>query len=177
MSSSILAQCIGMISMTLLFVTYQINDRKKILLCQVCISLCWVVHYGLLGASSAMIINMICVVRNITFSLRGKNRWASSKALPAAICSVQCLASLVCWQGIPDVLTLFGAPLQTAALWMKSPRRIRQFMLMASPLWLIYDACNGSYVGIATESIVMISILSAMIRYDRVKSVQPEQNG
>ena len=81
MSSSILAQCIGMISMTLLFVTYQINDRKKILLCQVCISLCWVVHYGLLGA-----------------------------------------------------------PLQTAALWMKSPRRIRQFMLMASPLWLIYDA-------------------------------------
>ena len=160
------AQFIGGIAMLLLFITYQINDRKKILLCQVAISICWIIHYTMLGAVSGLIINLICFARNLLFYQRDRRKWISSSAVPVAVCLLEIIMTLVVWKNIADLFALIGAPLQTAALWMKNPRRIRLIMISASPLWIVYDCMNGSYVGIATEILVMTSIIVSIVRYD-----------
>lgn len=166
---NLLTQLIGVLAMILLFVTYQINDRRKILFCHVCISICWIVHYGLLGAISVMVINIICFLRNLLFYNCNPKKKSTRMLIPVVICAAEILSTFIFWSNSADALALIGAPLQTIALYMKSPFKIRILMLTASPLWLIYDKCNSSYAGILTESIVIISIVSSIIRYDILK--------
>jgi len=40
-------------------------------------------------------------------------------------------------------------------------------MLIASPMWFFYDFHFGSRVGMATETIVMLSIIIALLRFDK----------
>jgi hypothetical protein len=160
------AQLIGAIAMALLFVTYQINNRKTILTFQIIIAVCWSVHYSLLGAASGIVINLICILRNILFYNRNSGSWTDNTIIPVSICASEVLLTLLVWREPVDILAMIGASLQTTALWMKTPRLIRIVMISASPLWLIYDYFNGSYVGIATEILVMISIVIAICKYD-----------
>ena len=86
--------------------------------------------------------------------------------LPVLVCAIEMVLTVLVWQGPTDVLALIGAPLQTIALWMKKPRYIRILMLIASPMWLLYDLYYKSYAGVITECIVMISIVIAIVKYD-----------
>ncbi len=174
LTQNIPAQLVGAAAMILLFLSYQVNERKIILIFQVCISICWTVHYGMLGATAGVLINILCFIRNITFSYRDKYRWSSGIWMPIIICAAEVIATVAVWGGPVDILALIGAPLQTTALWMKKPKYIRLLMLFASPLWMVYDYFNGSYVGILTETIVMISLLIAMFRYDIKKNSSEE---
>ena len=63
---NLVAQAIGMAGMLLVFISYQMNDRRRMLNYQIAISLIWVVHFYLLGAYAAAGINLICV---------GRDRW------------------------------------------------------------------------------------------------------
>ena len=166
---NLLAQIIGVVAMILLFATYQTNKRHIILIFHICISICWIFHYGLLGAISGLAINIVCLMRNIVFYWRGKYRWSSHTVLPVLVCAIEVVLTVAVWQGPTDVLALIGAPLQTVALWMKKPRYIRVLMLIASPMWLIYDLYYKSYAGVLTECIVMISIIIAIVKYDVMK--------
>lgn len=172
---NLFAQLFGVASMILLFITYQLNSRSKILFCHICLSVCWVIHYGLLGAMSAMVINIICFLRNVIFFVSGqKEKEEHSLTSTVIICAAEIAATLFIRNSPLDFLALMGAPLQTVALYMKKPVYIRILMLMASPLWLIYDHFNGSYAGIVTEIIVMISIIVSIVRYDLRDNTQTQ---
>ena len=67
---------------------------------------------------------------------------------------------------VVDLLEMAGASLQTVSMWSKKPVNIRILSIIASPLWLIYDLQFGSYIGMINETIVIISIIVAFIRYD-----------
>lgn len=159
-----MTQAAGILAMLLLIASYQINDRKKILIMQICISICWAVHYGMLGAFSGAVINVICFLRNILFYDKQK-KWAQTIVSPVIVCAAEIIAMIMTWSGIIDVLALIGALLQTTAIWMNSPRNIRILMLTASPMWMVYDYFNGSYPGMITEVGVMLSIIIAMHKY------------
>lgn len=164
---NLFAQLFGIAAMVLLFITYQLNSRSKILFCHICLSVCWVIHYGMLGAMSAMLINIICFLRNVIFFVTGqKGSEEHSLTSTVIICAAEIAATLFTWAGPVNLLALIGAPLQTVALYMKKPVYIRILMLAASPMWLTYDAFNGSYAGIVTEILVMTSIIVSIIRYD-----------
>lgn len=160
----IITQAAGILAMLLLLASYQINNRKKILIMQICISICWTVHYGMLGALSGAVINIICFLRNILFYDKQK-KWAQTIVSPIFVCAAEIIAAILTWSGNADMLALIGAPLQTAAIWMNSPGKIRILMLTASPMWMIYDYLNGSYPGVITEIGVMLSIIIAMHKY------------
>lgn len=164
---NLFAQLFGIAATILLFITYQLNSRSKILFCHICLSVCWVIHYGMIGAMSAMVINIICFLRNVIFFVSGqKENEEHSLRSTVIICTAEIVATLFTWADPVDFLALVGAPLQTVALYMKKPVYIRILMLIASPMWLTYDAFNGSYAGIMTEILVMTSIVVSIIRYD-----------
>lgn len=165
----ILAQLIGCVTMLFLFISYQVNERRKMVFLQICISICCILQYALLGAYSGVAINIVCLTRNILFYYRGKYKWADHVILPGIISAAEVILTVLVWKGSADILALIGAPLQTAAVWMKQPKYIRILMLIASPLWLIYDVHYKFYVGVLTECIVMSSILIGMLRHDKIK--------
>ena len=163
---NLVAQAIGMVGMLLVFISYQINDRRRMLNYQIAISLIWVAHFYLLGAYAAAGINLICVGRAVVFYFRGKYHWANLPVIPAIFCLLNLGSTLFTWTGPMDILAVSGAALQTIGLWMREPRKIRWIMMSSTPFWIAYDILNHSYVGIATELIALASILVAVWRFD-----------
>jgi hypothetical protein len=47
--------------------------------------------------------------------------------------------------------------------------QVRVLSLFSSPLWLIYNACNGSIGGFISDSLSIISIFVGMYKHDRKK--------
>lgn len=176
---NLIANGIGAISMLLVFISYQMNDRRKILIYQIMISLIWVIHFYLLEAYAAAAINLIGAARAVAFYFRGRYRWASAACVPAAFCCASLIATALTWSGGLDVLAAAATVLQTIALWMRMPKHIRLLSLPASPMWLIYDILNRSYVGMITECFVLSSLLIAMWRFDirSRKEKFPAENG
>lgn len=160
---NLVAQAIGML---LVFISYQMNDRRRMLNYQIAISLIWVAHFYLLGAYAAAGINLFCVGRAVVFYFRGKYHWANLPVIPAIFCLLNLGSTLFMWTGPMDILAVSGAALQTIGLWMREPRKIRWIVMSSTPFWIAYDILNHSYVGIATELIALASILVAVWRFD-----------
>lgn len=163
---NLVANAVGVIGMILAFLSYQNNNRRKMLAYQIGMSLIWIVHFYLLGAYAASAINFIGAIRAIVFYYKGRCRWADFKAIPYLFCLMNLLTTALTWTGYLDILALVATILQTIALYMKSPRHIRLLSLPASPMWMIYDICNKSYVGLCTECFVLTSLLIAFVRFD-----------
>lgn len=167
------AQFVGALATLCMFITFQLNDRKKILYVQVVNSICWIVHYLMLGALSGVVINVVCFVRNLVFQQRGKKKWADNNLIPVVVCALEILLTVLVWKDGFDLLACIAASLQTTSMWMKEPKKIRIFSLLASPVWIAYDFHNASYVGIVNEAICMASLLIGIYRYDlRKKGAQ-----
>lgn len=163
---NLIANGIGVIGMILAFLSYQNNNRRKMLAYQIGMSLIWVIHFYLLGAYAASAINFVGAIRAVVFYYKGQYRWADSMLIPVCFCMVNTITTVLTWVGPLDILALIATMLQTIALYMKEPRHIRALSLPASPMWMIYDICNRSYVGICTEAFVLISLLIAFVRFD-----------
>ena len=56
--------------------------------------------------------------------------------------------------------------MDTFALWKRSAKSIRFFMLIPRPLWFLYDFFVGSYAGMTTEVFVFASVLVGILRFD-----------
>ena len=68
------------------------------------------------------------------------------------------------------LLPLVGKILTTVAFWKENAKTVRRLSFPSSPCWLIYNAYNHSWAGVATEMFVMASIIVGMFRHDRNKS-------
>ena len=163
---NLIANGIGLIGMVMAFLSYQNNNRKKMLAYQIGMSLIWVIHFYLLGAYAASAINFVGAIRAVIFYYKGQYRWADSMLIPAAFCAANVVTTALTWTGPLDILALIATILQTLALYMKEPRHIRLMSLPASPMWMIYDICNKSYVGLCTECFVLTSLMIAFWRFD-----------
>ena len=163
---NISAQIVGAVATVLMFATFQFNKRRQILAVQIINAVIWIIHYAMLGAMSGVLINIVCFVRNILFCFRGKNKACSHVLLPITVCAAEIGLTAAVWKGPVDLLAMAGASLQTVSMWSKKPVNIRILSIIASPLWLIYDLQFGSYIGMINETIVIISIIVAFIRYD-----------
>ncbi|MEE0955671.1 MAG: YgjV family protein [Eubacterium sp.] len=161
------AQFVGAFATICMFITFQMNDRKKILFVQIINSIAWIIHYLMLSAMSGVVINVVCFIRNLIFQQRGKKKWADSNLIPIVTCALEILLTVMVWKDGFDVLACTAASLQTTSLWMKEPKKIRIFSFIASPIWIVYDLHHASYVGILTEVITMTSLIIAAWRYDR----------
>lgn len=169
------AQFVGALATICMVVSFQLNDRRKILFVQILNSICWIVHYTMLGAMSGVVINVVCFFRNLVFRQRGKQKWADFPALPYIVCAIEIGLTVAVWKDPFDALACAGASFQTISMWMKRPRWIRIFSLIASPIWFVYDIHNQSYIGMVTEAIVTTSLIIAIIRYD-VRGQAEEQS-
>lgn len=162
----ILTQVIGAIAMILAIVSFQAKNSKRILTFQVIGSTCWTVHFVLLGAYAGALLNIISVIRNLIFYQKDK-KWARSVWWIPAFSLAGAVIIAFTWDGLKCLLPLFGVMATTVSFFMTDANKLRCLSLIASPLWLVYDALNGSYFGTATEVFCIVSIIIALIRYSR----------
>ena len=152
-----------------LYLVYQQKDRKKLLLMKLCADICWVGHYFFLGAVAGMIPNFVGVFRELVFINRKKYKFANMFIWPITFVLINVILSIISFEQWYDVLPIAASMLVTFSLWIDNPNLTKVISVPVSIAFLIYNVLVGSYVGVANESIAIISILIFFIRRGKKK--------
>ena len=64
------------------------------------------------------------------------------------------------------MLPIAGVLFESASGWMKKEKAIRLVSLCGVPCWLVYNVISGAYASAIGSVLALISIISALIRYE-----------
>ena len=165
---NIAAQVVGLFGIVLSLLSFQLKERKYIMLFQMTASLMFSAQLFMVGAITGGCLDMISFVRTLIFANNSK-KWASSPLWLVGFICVMIATGIMTWENGWSILPILGSILSTVALWMKKERNIRLVSLMVGPCWMVYNAVKGAYTGALSEVIAMTSIIIGLLRHDRKK--------
>ena len=164
------AQLIGYVGMACALLSYQCKKNKHYFFLQTGCAIAFTVQYLLLGAWSAMLLNVVAIARGILFSLGDKCRKRTIfisieiAFLLLSVVSVLCFNELW-WIALCVFVAQAGG---TVAMWTRNGKTIRYTqLLVVSPLWIVNNIVYFSIGGILCESFNILSVLVSFIRFHK----------
>ena len=164
----LIAQLIGFLGTVTSVIGMQQKEYDRIVLCKITNEFTVSVHYLLLGGYSGMIVNFASIFANATYWYRIKK---GKTTLPFQIVFAAVFVTLgaLSWQGYISLFVIAAKLLSSVSLGIKNPRVIRILNLMSTPCWLTYNIYMRSIPGIISDSLVIASVIIAVIRLDILK--------
>lgn len=160
----VIGNIISFIAVTLTFISYQANSRKKVL-CILCISACVsAISFLILEAWTGFAMNIVAFLRNITYCNKDK-KFFSGKYIPFIFAGIMICLGIATWTRWYCILSVTGLVINTLALGFGSAQLIRKSILVTSPMVLLYDLLAGNIVEAVKELIAIISSVIGIIRY------------
>ena len=163
--SFFLIQLLGLAGSLIAITALQSGSRKKILSLQLLCCVLWVVHYGLLGAWTGVLINLIGLGRAAVCACNDRP-WAKNPLWLVFFLVCYGVSPLLTWDGAYCLLLGAAMMLTTAALWTRNMRLTRLLFLLNSPPVFAYNLIAGSYTGAAIEVAAFCSFALAVWRFD-----------
>ncbi len=164
---SLTTQILGYIAVAILFVSFQVNNREKILGWLVLGMVFLATHQFLLGAFAGAIANGLTIIRNITFRHKKDNQILNHFIWPYVFSTVLVATGVFFWQGWYSLLPALAVTASTFALWADDTKTIRILSLIGPFLWLPYAFIIESIPTVLIQVVIISSILIAMFRFDR----------
>lgn len=155
---------LGFIAVGLFFYSYQITEKRRLVLIQTVATALGCIQYLLIGAFSGFALNIVCIIRNFIFYFRDKNQ-RTELVSPIFISLCIAAASIFSWEGVHSLLITLGLVINTICMGLCDAKSFRKTILISSSLILIYNIFAFSYSGILSESISLISVIIGIIRY------------
>ncbi len=155
----LLSSLFGFGAMVSLFAAYQQKKRSRLILAKLCADVCWVCHYGLLGATAGMIPNFLGIFRELIFMQRGRKQWANHWGIPLFFILCGWALGLHTLDAWFHILPIAASTFVTVSLWLKKPGLTKLVTIPVCLAFLLYDLFVGSYMGIVNESLSILSIL------------------
>lgn len=159
----IIGQIFGIIAMAILFVSYQFKEAKKLMIFQCIGVVAMCTHYLLIGAMSGLLLNTVCLVRNICYANRDK-KFFSGIWLPIFFCTVMGIVGILSWQDYYSIFIVVALIINTALLSQPNTQLLRYSIFLTSPLVFTYDAFVLSVGGMANEALTVLSAMIGTIR-------------
>ena len=155
---------LGFVAFVLGFCSYQAKNRKELLVWQIANSAVFVLHYFLIGAPSACVLNVVNIVRNLVYYHRGQ-KGKIPVAYPVLFSMLMVLFGLITWEGPHSILVIFGIAINSLCISLNNVQGIRKSILLTSSLVFLYDAFVLSVGGMIYELIAIGSSLLGLWRY------------
>lgn len=168
-----LATILGLAAVALFVFSYQLKNRRGIILCNASSRVLYVAQYLLLGAFegasldiAAFFVSLLCCGR--------ENKFIKKHFVLTVIFANLGLigVGVLSYRNIFSLLAIFGVLFETLALWLKKERNILVVSLLAAPCWLVYNILNMAYGSAIGNVITIVSIAVAIIRIDRKNKKQ-----
>lgn len=161
----IFAQIIGVVAFILSAVSFQAKSFKMINILKIISQILFTVQYLMLGAFTAMFMNMFSFVRGVVYiDLEKKNK---STVLAQVVFSIVFIVlGILTWDGIICILAMVGTVLQTIAFGNKNPAKIRLINLPTCFMWMVYNIHYRSVGGLLSDIFSLISIIIGILRLD-----------
>ena len=169
-----IGQGFGVLAVILGFISYQMKSSKMVLIFQISVCTVFSIHYLLIGALSGFALNVLCLIRNVTYYFKGK--WILKDPYVTVFFTViMGIVGIFSWQGYPSIFVIIGMMVNTVGMSFRDPQNMRKSILISSPLVILYDVLVSSYGGIVYESVVIVSSIVGII-LSRKRKGQTEQS-
>ena len=166
-----LTEYFGYLAIALVILQFQFNNRNKIQYTKMGASLSLFFHYLLLGATVGAIMNILGILRTYLYI-----KYEGNKKILVAFLIIFPISVLITSEGLISIFPLIGMIAGTIAFWMSNPKYIRLISLICNPAWIIYALFIGSHQGVINESILLMSVLIGIYRFDIKKEKQDSVN-
>ncbi len=169
----IVSQITGFAAVGLYLLSYQLKTRKQIVWATCFSNVLYVLQYILLGAFSGAIMDALSTVGSF---FAGKKHAPCFRLYSKWIAAVNLIVitvagfAIAVTRGDPvELLPIAGALFQTGSLWCENEQTIRKLGLCSAPFWLVYNFISQAYGAALGSVLVIVSIVTAMIRYRQNK--------
>lgn len=152
-------------------VAMQRRRKKNILQFNTLAASCGVFHYALLGAWPGMITKAISATRNGLATYKA-SKMRTSVFIPVLFVVLYIVIGIYSFKNWASLLPIAAATIYTIAIYRTDASRIRKAALVGTTLWLIYNICVSSVVGMVGDVVIIINELIAIYRYRARKEVR-----
>lgn len=170
-TQEIIGQIFSFVAMALTCLSYQFNSKSKLLIVQSLSTLSICISYFFLGASVGMVLNVVCLVRNIIFYFQKEgSRYQLIAGVVLAVAIAVCGA--LSWQGPISLLMIFALAINTVVLSFGKPQLLRKSIFVTSTMVLLYNVFVFSIGGILNECVAIGSATVGLIRFMNRKKAE-----
>lgn len=173
---NIFAQIIGVIAILVFAIIPHQKNKNKILILQLFSSLLYAIQYFILGAFSAVVTNIIDMIKTIVFSKYVRK----DKKIPITFFIIYVLAMIISGiftvNNFISVLPILGVILYTYAIWQENLKIFRIMNVFVILIYIIYNFCVGAYTSCLGSVFQLISAIIAIINLDIKKCPRTEKN-
>lgn len=164
---TVIGNVLGITAVVLYILSYQMKNRLAIILCNAASRVLYVAQYLLLGALEGALLDVVAFFVSLLCCLRYSKFIKSHLILTVVLTNVGIIGiGMLTYKDIFSLLPIFGVVFETLAFWLKKERNIRIVSLVGAPLWLVYNLMNMAYGSAVGNLIAMVSITTAIVRYD-----------
>lgn len=165
----IIAQLLGIIAFLMAALSFQRRTQRGIVIMQSIASFCFTVHYAILGVACGFLMNTLAFFRAIVYSFRKTHKWAASVIWLVLFEILTVLIGVYAYldgEGPVVILATVGTVIATIGYRLENAKLVRRVLLIQAPLWLSYDAIQGSIGGVLSEGMSICSIIIGILRLD-----------
>ena len=158
-----LAQFFGAIGLIFLLISFNINNKDKLLKYQIFSSSFFSIQYLCLNAITGCLMNLLSLIRNIIFKKYNNN-------IPIIYLLLMIFSMVVLtvffYDGIISLLPAIAVSVYSIGLWQKNLTVIRLLELISCILFIIYNINVVAITGLISTIIELSIVLVAVYRYD-----------
>lgn len=164
---NILATIFGLAAVALFVFSYQLKNRRDIILCNCASRVLYVTQYFLLGAFEGALLDIVAFFVSLLCYRREKKFVNKHFILTVILANAAIIGvGMLSYRNVFSLLPIFGVIFETLALWLKKERNILFASLLGAPFWLVYNLLNMAYGSAIGNVITLVSITIAIIRHD-----------
>lgn len=167
-----ISQIIGFAAFLVFIISIQQKEKTKILFWQIVSFFGYVVQYLLINAYSGMVVYTINMLKSIVFYYATKKN-KKDKIIPLLFICISLISGMGTYKEKYDLIPIINSILSIIFIWQSSIRRLRIGQIVICLLWIIYNVFVQAYVGVLTESLIIITTIIALIRdnYNIMKAI------
>ncbi len=162
-SGYVIGQALSIIAVITGFISMQMKKPGGILCFLIATSVCFTLHYLLIGANDALFINIVGTVMCIVYWIRDRMN-TRNIIIPIIFAVVTVLAGIPNFEGWRSLLLMIGGGVNAISLSLSNPQTTRKLNFIKSPLFLIYNVLAFSVGGIVFETAILSSSIIGLIR-------------
>ena len=155
-----IGQIMGVIALIILIISFQINDKKKLLKLQIFSSLFFALQYLFLRALNGFLMNLMTCIRNIIFK-----KYKSVISLIIVIIAMVVL-SIFSYNGIISILPAIAVILYSIAIYQDNLKITRIAEVISCLLFIIYNIKFYAISGLIATILELIFAVVAIFRFD-----------
>lgn len=170
MVNFVIAQIFGSIALIVLIISFQKNEKKKLLKYQIFSSLLYAIQYAFLGPEAYVgcLMNLTCMFRNFIFNKYQEKRPPLYWLIIVIILMIT--FSLLTFKGLISLLPMLAVVLYSIVVWNGNLKKVRIVEIISCLLYIIYNIRVQAYAGLVATIIEMLGAMVALYKFNIKKS-------